>query len=74
MTKRSESQIKSEIINRVKSIQAQKEAKKAMASSYSESIKQLEEEKQTLLVELEQVHQQHLTEQADEILDAEVDQ
>lgn len=60
--------IKSEIINRVKAIAAQKEAKKNMNAAYTENIKSLEREKNKLLEDLEALQNQELTEAADEIL------
>ena len=60
--------IKSEIINRVKAIEAQKEAKKVMAAGYKSAIDQLEAEKTKLLEDLEAAQKEELTEAADEIL------
>lgn len=60
--------IKSEIINRVKAIAAQKEAKKVMMAGYKSAIDQLEAEKSKLLEDLEAAQKEELTEAADEIL------
>lgn len=62
--------IKTEIINRVKAIEAQKAEKADVIKSYNDTIKALEAEKRNLLLELEDAYRAELVETADELLDA----
>lgn len=61
--------IKTEIINRVKAIEAQKAEKADVMKSYNETIKALEAEKRNLLLELEDAYRAELVEAADKLLD-----
>ena len=60
--------LKSEIVTRVKSIEALKEEKKTISSNYNERIKTIESEKKKLLEDLEEAGRAELTLEADEIL------
>lgn len=65
--------IKSEVINRVKAIEAQKAEKADVMKGYNDTIKALEAEKKVLLLDLEDAQRELLVEAADEILDTDND-
>lgn len=65
------SSLQSDIINRVKAIEAQKEEKRRVALAFTKMITQLESEKQDFLEDLEELKRQELTLEADKILESE---
>lgn len=66
--------LQEQVVVIVEAVQKQKEEKKTMAKSYNETIKALEAERDTLLLELnatkDQVKQEALVEKADDIIKA----
>ncbi len=61
--------LKAQIIGKVKSIAQQKDAKKDMAKSYNDSIKQLQEELDKLMEQLDEEQRLKLDDAADAILE-----
>lgn len=61
--------LKAQIVEKVKQIAQQKQAKKDLAASYTETINTLQEEMDKLLEDLEQAQRAELDDDADELLE-----